>query len=227
MKRYWWVELMVFLLVSGLVGVAVVMQPYVAPAVAEAVGGRAFFDTLAVLAGGRPARIDTLPTLEILNRGMGQTCVVAGEHGCSKGDVIYLADHRIIVHLDVTMTLTGSVTRRVWEERLPLAKDVVRGVAAHEFGHWLEHERPELFARFLALQEDVLETQGFAAAQTAEALLAECFADAFADAVAARIPEAVSVPYTFCPAFTSRAQRALLEDGVAAGWKSFLKGERP
>jgi len=182
-------------------------QRFIDHAISERVGV-GLFDTLTVLAGGGPQRIDTMPTSELYHANVGW----APRDSAS----IYLATWFPRIHIDVDTTAHGWTVRR-WEERVTISEESMRGIAAHEYGHWLSYNQPKLFAKF----RDVgvhLDAKGFAADSIALWMQNEMFADAFATAVGRRLPDATIVPYRFSPAFTNEAQQRLLDDWVAAQW---------
>ena len=199
------------LTVVGVVFTALALVGQRSPVVMQAITNKmsvGIFDTLAVLAAGGPARIDTMPTAELYHANIGWAP--------RDSAALYLATWYPRQHTDVDTSAHGWTVHR-WEERIELSVLSMRGVAAHEYGHWLEYEQPSLFHRFRALGVP-MRTQGFAADAIAQWMQSEVFADAFATAVGRRLPDATIVPYRFSPAFTTEAQQLLLDAWVAARW---------
>jgi hypothetical protein len=182
-------------------------HPIVAAAIRDKTGV-GLFDTLAVLAAGGPKRVDTMPDAELYHANIGWAP--------RDSAALYLATWFPRIHIDVDTSAHGWTVRR-WEERIELSNISMRGVATHEYGHWLEYNKPKLFARFQTAGI-AMGTQGYAADDIAKWMQSEMFADAFATAVGRRLPDATIVPYRFSPAFTTEAQQRLLDEWVASRW---------
>ena len=202
------------LIAIGVVVLAVGMyaqerRPTVMTAISDKTG-IGLFDTLATLASGGPRRVDTMPDAELYHANIGWAP--------KDSAALYLATWYPRIHIDVDTSAHGWTVRR-WEEHVELSALSMRGVATHEYGHWLEYNQPKLFERFQAAGTH-MNTNGFAADSVARWMQSEMFADAFATAVGRRLPEATIVPYRFSPAFTTEAQQRLLDEWVNARWEA-------
>lgn len=190
-------------------------------ALLDKVGNEQFFDSVIVLAGSRPELVDTMPTSEV-TKSLGWTCWVEKFTCLNNVDAIYLATYTIFVNVSYT-TIDSIWTRHVTEERRELDPETVRGVALHEFGHWLSVTSPNLRKAFGLLTRTRV-GPGPSAEAFAEWMMDELFADAFAMSVRKRgFPGAYADPYRFYHSWITLEQIALMDSVVNARWDKLPK----
>jgi hypothetical protein len=218
MKRFYIaLASMLVLAAGGLVVVSASLQDHIPPAIVQKVGNRAFFDSLTALAFGKPELIDTMPTTE-LSKNVGWTCWIERWVCPRNKNGIYLATY--VLHVWIEYDYEDSIpVRMVTEKREELTSEFVRGVALHEWGHWLSVMKPDLLQQFKNAK-----SRSKASGKYAEAMLEwyqeELFADAFAMAVRRRgFPNSYVDPYRFYHSWISKEQVELMDSFINDVWE--------